>query len=198
SAAGAPPAPRLPAAALAQYAGRYQLAPGFTLTVSADADGLLAQATGQAPAPLFARKADEFFYKVVDASVTFARGADGKVNALTLHQDGRAMPAPRVDAAAPAAPQRAEVALADDLMRQYVGSYAMGPGFNLDITLDAGQLHAQATGQGRNRLFASAKDELFLKVVDARLRIKRGGDGAVTGLVLLQNGAEMPGARLAD
>ena len=66
------------------------------------------------------------------------------------------------------------------------------------ITLDAGQLHAQATGQGRNRLYASATDELFLKVVDARLRIKRGGDGAVTGLVLLQNGAEMAGARAAD
>ncbi|MES3025627.1 MAG: serine hydrolase [Pseudomonadota bacterium] len=198
AAAADAPAPRLSAAALAQYVGRYRLAPNFTMTISANADGLLAQATGQAAAPLFARQADEFFYKVVEASLRFSRGADGKVNALTLHQGGHASPAPRIDDAAPAAPQRVEVPLSAELMREYVGSYALAPGFNLVITLDAGQLYAQATGQGRNALFASAKDALFLKVVDAQLRIERGRNGAVIGLVLDQNGAQVPARRNGD
>jgi D-alanyl-D-alanine-carboxypeptidase/D-alanyl-D-alanine-endopeptidase len=192
------PARRLPAAALADYVGRYQLAPGFVLTVSAGAEGLLAQATGQSPAPVFAGKTDEFFFKVVEASLTFARDASGKVNAVTLHQGGRAMPAPRIadDAAAPA--PRAEIALPPEMLRQYPGSYTLAPGFKLFVTLENGKLYAQASGQGRNELFASAPDEFFLKVVDAQLRFRRASDGGVTSLVLYQNGAEMPAPRNAD
>jgi D-alanyl-D-alanine-carboxypeptidase/D-alanyl-D-alanine-endopeptidase len=90
-------APALAApAALAPYLGRYQLAPGMIFTVSVDADGLLVQLTGQPAIPVFARKPDEFFYKVVDASLQFERAADGTVSAVTLHQNGQVMRSPRV------------------------------------------------------------------------------------------------------
>jgi CubicO group peptidase (beta-lactamase class C family) len=85
----------LPAAALDQYVGSYPLAPSFVLTVTRDGDHLMVQATGQPAFRVWASALDEFFLKVVDAQISFTRGADGKVDALILHQGGRDQRAPR-------------------------------------------------------------------------------------------------------
>ena len=76
------------AAILDRYAGRYQLAPGFILTVTREGSGLFMQATGQPKFPLFAETEKDFFLKVVDAQVTFVAGETGKVTKLILHQGG--------------------------------------------------------------------------------------------------------------
>ena len=77
------------------YAGEYELAPGFVLTVRRDGGRLLTQATGQQELEVFPASETEFFLKVVDARITFVKGADGKVNELVLRQGGRTMPAKR-------------------------------------------------------------------------------------------------------
>jgi hypothetical protein len=85
----------LPAATLDEYVGSYPLTPAFGITVTRDGDRLMAQATGQPAFRVWASAVDEFFWKVVDAQVTFTRGADGKVDGLILHQGGRDQRAPR-------------------------------------------------------------------------------------------------------
>ncbi|MFZ6641680.1 serine hydrolase [Undibacterium sp. TC4M20W] len=193
---------KLSAKQLAEYSGRYQLAPGAILNISAGPDGLLAQLSGQPQAPVFPRKKDEFFYKVVEASLQFERDANGKIQSVTLHQNGHASPAPRVGEAAPEAAsnatKRTEINLPAEQLKQYTGSYTLAPGFKLIISEKAGQLYAQATGQGSNAIFAEAKDKFFLKVVDAQLSFQRQADGKISGLVLHQNGRNMPGPRDAD
>lgn len=82
--------------ALTQYAGRYQLAPGFELTVTPAAPGLKVQATGQPAFIANASAQDEFFLTVVEARLSFKRNAAGAIESVVLHQGGRAMPAPRV------------------------------------------------------------------------------------------------------
>ncbi len=77
------------------YAGEYELAPGFVLTVRRDGARLLTQATGQQEFEVFPASETEFFLKVVDARITFVKGSDGKVNELVLRQGGREMPAKR-------------------------------------------------------------------------------------------------------
>jgi hypothetical protein len=49
---------------------------------------LYAQATAQPRFEVFAESPTDFFYKVVDAQLTFVAGADGKVTHLVLHQNG--------------------------------------------------------------------------------------------------------------
>jgi CubicO group peptidase (beta-lactamase class C family) len=73
---------------LDEYAGEYQLAPGFTITVTREGDRLMGQATGQMKFELFAESQTKFFLKAVDAQVTFVRDASGKVTHLILHQGG--------------------------------------------------------------------------------------------------------------
>ncbi|CAN7570143.1 serine hydrolase [Pseudoduganella sp. LjRoot289] len=92
-----PQAIAMTAEALAGYAGRYQLAPNFILTVKPAATGLQVQASGQPAFIAGASAPDEFFLTVVDARLSFKRSKDGAVDRLVLHQNGRAMPADKID-----------------------------------------------------------------------------------------------------
>ena len=85
----------MPAESLQAYVGTYQLAPTFAIAIRRDSTGLVAQATGQGAFPLFASARDEFFFRVVDAQISFTRDSTGKVTSLILHQGGRDLPAPR-------------------------------------------------------------------------------------------------------
>ncbi len=70
------------------YAGRYEVAPNFILTISKEGDHLMAQATGQPKFELFPESETKFFLKVIEAKVTFVKDATGKVTHLILHQGG--------------------------------------------------------------------------------------------------------------
>ena len=86
---------QLDAASLSEYEGSYQLAPTFAIQFTARQGHLYAQATGQPELEVFASKKDEFFLKVVEARVSFTRNAEGKVNGMVLHQNGRDLPGAR-------------------------------------------------------------------------------------------------------
>ena len=73
---------------LDRYIGKYELAPNFILTVTKESDKLYAQATGQVKLEIFPESETKFFYKVVDAQITFVKDDDGAVNKLILHQNG--------------------------------------------------------------------------------------------------------------
>lgn len=76
--------------------GEYSLSPAFSITVTHEGGKLIAQATGQEKCEIFAESENRFFYKVVDAQITFERGDDGKATRLTLHQNGQNLPGSKV------------------------------------------------------------------------------------------------------
>ncbi len=78
------------------YVGRYQLAPDVVLTVLREDDALYAQFSGQPKLRLFAEGEHRFFYKDVEAAITFAAPASNRSPGLTLHRFGRDMPASRL------------------------------------------------------------------------------------------------------
>jgi D-alanyl-D-alanine-carboxypeptidase/D-alanyl-D-alanine-endopeptidase len=80
---------------LESYAGYYTMTPDFGLTVTWEGGHLMVQATGQERLPVFARSQTRFFYKVVDAEITFVADREGEITKLILHQNGRDMEAIR-------------------------------------------------------------------------------------------------------
>lgn len=96
----APPKPRkevvIDPSKLAACVGEYQLAPAFVMTVTREGDQLFIQATGQSKLQVFPESESDFFYKVVDAQVTFVRDAGGTVTGLILHQGGRDTPGKKI------------------------------------------------------------------------------------------------------
>jgi D-alanyl-D-alanine-carboxypeptidase/D-alanyl-D-alanine-endopeptidase len=81
---------------LATYAGRYEVTPTFILTVRPDGGRLYIQATAQPEFEVYAESEIEFFYRVVDAQISFARPEGGVAPSLTLHQNGKHMPGKRL------------------------------------------------------------------------------------------------------
>ena len=76
---------------LESYAGIYELMPNMRFNVTVENGHLFAQLTGQPKFELFASGEKEFFYKVVDAQITFGD------QSLVLHQNGMDMPAKRME-----------------------------------------------------------------------------------------------------
>jgi len=76
---------------LADYFGKYELAPEFVVTISSQNNTLTAKPTGQTMVELTPTSEDQFFVQGVKANVTFNRDANGIVESLTLHQNGRNM-----------------------------------------------------------------------------------------------------------
>jgi serine-type D-Ala-D-Ala carboxypeptidase/endopeptidase len=76
-------------AKLSAYAGRYPLTPRFVMTVTPKDGHLMVQATGQDEYEVFPESDARFFYRVVNAQITFELAPDGTASALLLHQNGR-------------------------------------------------------------------------------------------------------------
>jgi CubicO group peptidase (beta-lactamase class C family) len=79
---------------LDQYVGDYNL-DGVTMSITRDGHRLLAQLGIQPRFRIWPSSETEFFYRVVDARITFERDDHGKTTALVLHQNGRDLKAPR-------------------------------------------------------------------------------------------------------
>ncbi|HXS03138.1 MAG TPA: serine hydrolase [Rhodanobacter sp.] len=78
----------------------------------------------------------------------------------------------------------------------YVGQYTLAPGVALNVFRRAGQLFAQATGQGAFPLFASAPDAFFARIAPITIDFERAADGKVGALTLRQNGHDSHAPRM--
>ncbi len=173
------------------YPGRYALTPAFAIDISERNGALYEQATGQGRLALREVATDRFTIVGVPADISFERDTAGRVTALVLHQNGRDLHGPRGELP----PPPKEVSLPVETLHDYAGTYALTATATVAITEENGALFAQLTGQPKVPVFATAKDEFFYKIVDARLSFERAADGKVIALVLRQNGRDMPAKR---
>ena len=81
---------------LNSYAGKYELQPGFVITVTTE-DGILkAQATGQAQFPMTAISENEFEFKEAGIVIAFDKNDQGDIHQLILKQGGGEFNAPKL------------------------------------------------------------------------------------------------------
>jgi CubicO group peptidase (beta-lactamase class C family) len=92
--------------------------------------------------------------------------------------------------------ERKEIHLDTATLNLYGGEYELTPSFHIVITVENGMLQGQATGQGKNTLFAEKANFFFLKVVDAQIEFLPGPDGKTDRLVLYQNGQKVEGKKI--
>lgn len=95
-----------------------------------------------------------------------------------------------------APPGRRAIDVAENVLSSYVGTYELAPQFSIEVTLVDGSLRAQPTGQPQIRLWPESETKFFIREVDAQVTFQVAGDGTVTGLVLHQNGRDMPGRKV--
>ena len=93
-----------------------------------------------------------------------------------------------------ALPPSTDAVLSPAQLDAVTGSYALAPGFVLRIWREGDGLKLQATGQPAVDLYPRSPTEFYLKIVPASITFEQ-TDGRTTGLVLHQNGMNLPGPR---
>jgi hypothetical protein len=93
---------------------------------------------------------------------------------------------------------KTEITVAPQILQQYAGTYELMPNFRVMITMEGNQLNAQASGQPKLPIFARSETRFFYKMVDAEIEFFKNNAGAVSHLVLYQNGQEITGKRISD
>jgi CubicO group peptidase (beta-lactamase class C family)/ATP-dependent Clp protease adapter protein ClpS len=80
------------------YVGKYDYGQGKAImSVTRDGDHLYAQLTGQPKFEIYPSSPTEFFWKVVNAQVTFVKDAAGKTTRAVHHQGGATINAPKIE-----------------------------------------------------------------------------------------------------
>lgn len=184
---------QLDAKALDAYTGVYRFDAQITRAFVREGTRLFAQRNGRRQ-EIFAVAPDEFVYADGASTLRFRRDAQGKVTSVDFVSTlGPATTGTRTDEPLPR--ERQAVQVDPTLYDAYAGEYELGPNFSLVITREGDRIFAQATGQPKLEIFPESETRFFLKAVDAQIEFVRGADGKVTGLVLHQNGRELPGKR---
>jgi protein-L-isoaspartate(D-aspartate) O-methyltransferase len=82
---------------LSNYVGRYEFASDFFAVVTLLGNQLFVQRTGRPNAPVYPSSETEFFYKAIDAQITFVTDESGHATELVFHQGGHENRATRVE-----------------------------------------------------------------------------------------------------
>ena len=142
------------------YAGRYQLAPTFIISITREGDHIFAQATGQPKFEIFPESANDYFLKVVDAQITFVMDDHGRASELILHQGGRDQPAKRLEGEAASATgptAHKEVQVYSGIFQGYDGNYQLAPGFVIKSHGTALTCSSRPPGSQNSRYFRRAR-----------------------------------------
>ena len=156
---------------------------------------LFTQATGQPKFEVFPEGDRDYFLKVVDAQITFETDAQGKATGLVLHQNGRNVPAKRIEGEPTPPKEHKQISVDPKLFDGYIGHYELAANFILTVTREGDHLFVQATGQQNFEVFAESEKAFFYKVVDAQITFETDSAGRATALILHQNGMDQRAKR---
>jgi CubicO group peptidase (beta-lactamase class C family) len=171
------------------YVGRYGYPEGAILIVTKEGDRLFAQLTGQPKFGIFPRSETEFFWKVVDAQVTFVRNEEGEVTHAIHRQGGREFEAPKLKDEAP-------VDVDPAVYDAYVGQYEFKNIGTLTVSKEEDRLFVQMTGQPKVEIFPRSETEFFLKIVNAQITFVKNDEREVVKAILNQGGMEIEAPKI--
>ncbi len=87
-------------------------------------------------------------------------------------------------------PDLEEIDVADDVLRTYEGTYEIGDGRRLTVTLEEGRLHVQPDGQQKLTIYAETEERFFMRAAAIFVTFIRNDEGEITGLVVRQGGTD--------
>jgi gamma-glutamyltranspeptidase/glutathione hydrolase len=176
--------------------GHYRLWPGFVVTITREGDRLFAQASGQPRLELFAKSDRDYFFKAIDAQITFESDPDGHAARLVLRQHGRDAMGQRVDDEEASRTEQ-RYAVDANLLASYVGHYRLAPKSIYSVTRVGDRLFAQGTDQTKFELFAESDHVFHARAFNARITFEHEVDGQPRTVIVHRNGRDERGERLA-
>lgn len=183
------------------YVGRYQLVPNIFVTVSRKGGQLFAEITGQPALEIYPESKGVFFYKAVDAQITFRTDQSGRGTGLTIHQLGASQSAKRVEGPDDNLQEwfgHRETRIDPALLDNYVGRYQMPNGPVFAVTREGDKLYTQLTGQQRFEVFPEGEHDFFAKGFDAQITFEGDPNKPASAVIIHQNGRDLRGERIKE
>jgi CubicO group peptidase (beta-lactamase class C family) len=180
---------------LREYEGVYKIDEKTTRVITVDNGKLFTQRTGGARLPALPRARDQFFYKDSFTTMDFERGADGKVTAMVMTQNGKTERAPRT---ADKAPQHASITIAPEKLDRYVGRYQLAPERILTIFRKGNELWGRSSSGKDLQLHAESETKWFAREVPIAFVFEFDETGKAKALTAHQNGTARLATRIAD
>jgi len=172
-----------------EYIGKYNFADvQAVMEITVDKDRIFATISGQPAMEILPMAKDQFFWKDVDAEVSFARNEKGEITSALHSHEGITIFAPKIAEG---------IALSDTELDAFVGRYQYGPAI-MTCTREGNQLFAQLNGQPKLPIFASGANTFAWKAVQAKVEFIKDKDGKVTTARHTQNGQTFDAPRLKD
>jgi CubicO group peptidase (beta-lactamase class C family) len=169
--------------------GRYDYGMGI-LTVTKEGDKVFAELTGQPKFEIYPKSETNYFWKVVEAEVTFVKNDKGEVTKAIHKQGGQTINAPKLEEVKTA---KVDARIYD----AYTGKYDYGQGKSiLTVTREGERLFAQLTDQPKFEIFPKSETEFFWKVVNAQVTFVKDKSGKVTKVIHEQSGQKFDAPRL--
>lgn len=188
----------LDAAALPEYAGVFRADAKIAFTFVVQDGKLYGRLTGQGFTAMTPAAPDVFTLPQHGAEFKFGR-ENGKVATMTLRQHGGEIPARRTAEPAPTLAFDKAIT-AERYAGHYLSNGEGAPKLDFDVRAEGGQLSARLDQQPLLPVFPvpGKADRFAWDVVAAELQFERNAAGAVTALVLHQDGQAIRATRKAD
>lgn len=183
---------------LERFVGEYKSDRALTFYVTKEGGQLYIRLTGQPKMPVNPISESKFVHQQVGAEFDFDTTGTGRVTQLTLLQSGQKIPAKKISDKVSEPKEPKAVSLDETILRRYPGTYQLSPNFSIRVTLESGQLKAQATGQQKFDVFPESKTKFFYRVVNAQLEFIETEDGSFDKLKLYQGGRVLEGRRVNE
>ena len=175
------------------YPGVYENEEGTQRIITKADKQLFSQRTGGPKYAIKAYENDKFFFPNSLTTLAFQRDNQNKITRVISAE--RAVEIIWNKTTKPIPSAKTEITVMEAVLSQYTGEYHVTPAFSLTITKEGPRLFAQATGQGKNEIFAETENKFFLKVVDAQVEFIKDANGQFSKLILYQGGQKIEGTK---
>ncbi|MBT8263139.1 MAG: serine hydrolase [Bacteroidia bacterium] len=174
-----------------KWLGTYQFSDDVLRYVTFEDGQMYSQREGSSKLKIYPVSANRFYFEGSTTNYTFSI-KEGKKQALFGSRINREM---GYESTKKQAAEKKSISLGASVLKRYVGTYALQPGFDIVITSEENQIFAQATGQPKFELYAEDETNFFLKAVNASIEFKLNDNGVYDSMVLTQGGQTIEGVR---
>ena len=129
----------------------------------------------------------EFFYKVIEAYITFTKDDTGNITGLQFKQGDIVIDTVKTDVAL----KEKKIAEVDpEIYKEYAGEYEFETGLVLTVSTEDDRIFAQITGHLYLEIFPMSETEFFYEDYEVVIEFVKGEDGSVKGLIFKEFGEE--------
>jgi len=159
------------------YIGQYKVDLCFSITIFREKHQLFSKISDQYKRKIYPKSETEFFFKEIDAQITFVKNKDNQVTHLVFQQKGDHI-AKKIN--------RISINVDPKIYDSYIGQYEfeLKPGYIFTVTKKKNKLFIKPPGDKKVEIYPESKSNYFCKVDYGTVSFVKNESSKVTHLII--------------